>query len=164
MAWHPAEANTCAFVAQCPEEVHDMTNERVFRILALNCLQARHWVRVEYNIVLYRVHVPIIVQCQGNGCSLSSKDGAVIQESLGQLAAGLLTILEIAIDDCCRPNPLVNLRSISVDFIVWSLCIMILSEFGLSLLSGDHTFTHSLNEVVFLWIILMCPGRKAWCP
>ena len=70
----------------------------------------------------------------------------------------------MAIDDRCRPNPLVNLRSISVDFIVWSLCIMILSKFGLSLFSSDHTFTHSLNEVVFLWIILMCPGRKVWCP
>ena len=80
MACHPAEANTCALVAQCPEEVHDMTNERVFRIFALNRQQARHWVRVEYNIVLYRVHVPIIVQCQGNGCSLSSKDGAVVRD------------------------------------------------------------------------------------
>ena len=38
-------------------------------------------------------NVPIIVQCQGNGCSLSSKDGAVIRESFGQLAAGHLTIL-----------------------------------------------------------------------
>ena len=39
MAWHPAEANTCAFVAQYPQEVHDMTNERVFCIFALNRLQ-----------------------------------------------------------------------------------------------------------------------------
>ena len=163
MAWHPAEANTCAFVAQCPEDLHDMKNERV-SISSPSIALARHWVRVEYNIVLYRVHVPIIVQCQGNGCSLSSKDGAVTQGSLGQLTAGLLTILEMAIDDHCRPNPLVNLRFISVDFIVWSLCIMILSEFGLRLFSSDHTFTHSLNEVVFLWIILMCPGWKAWCP
>ena len=67
------KTNTCAFVAQCPEEVHNMTYERVFRIFALNRLQARHWVWVEYNIMLYRLHVPIIVQCQGNGCSLSSK-------------------------------------------------------------------------------------------
>ena len=65
--------------------------------------------------------MPIIVQCQGNGCSLSSKDGAVVRESLGQLAAGRLAILEMAVDDRCRPDPLVNLRSISVDFIVWSL-------------------------------------------
>ena len=72
----------------------DMTNERRFHIFALNRLQARHWVRVEYNIVLYSVHVPIIVQCQGNGCNLSSKDGAVIWEFLGQLAAGRLNNLE----------------------------------------------------------------------
>ena len=120
MAWHPAEANTCAYVAQCPEEVPDMTNERVFRIFALNRLLAKHWVRVEYNIMLYRAHVPSIVQCQGNGWSLTSKDGAVIRESLGQLSAVRLTILEMAVDDRCCPNPLVNLRSISVDFIVWS--------------------------------------------
>ena len=43
MAWHPAEANTCAFVTQFPEEVHYMTNERVFRVFVLNRLQARHW-------------------------------------------------------------------------------------------------------------------------
>ena len=67
-----------------------ITNE-VFRIFALNCLHARHWVRVEY-IVLYGVHVPIIVLCKGNGCSIRSKNGAVIRESLGQLATGRLTI------------------------------------------------------------------------
>ena len=77
------------------------------------------------------------------------KDGAVIRESLGQLVAGRLTILEMAVDDRCSPNPLVNLRSISVDFIVWSSSIMILSEFGLSLFSSDHTFTHFLNEVIW---------------
>ena len=64
------------------------------------------WVRVEYNTVLYRIHVPIIVHYQGNGCSLSSKDGAVIRESLGQLAACRLTILKMAVDDHCRPHPL----------------------------------------------------------
>ena len=63
MAWHPAKVDTSAFVAQCPEEVHDMADERVFSIFALNRLQARHWVRVDNNIVLYRIHVPIIVQC-----------------------------------------------------------------------------------------------------
>ena len=78
MAWHPAEADTSAFVAQCPEEVHDMADEMVFSIFALNRLQAKHWVRVDYNIMFYRIHVLIIVQCQGDGRSLSSKDGAVI--------------------------------------------------------------------------------------
>ena len=29
MAWHLAEAKIYAFRAQCPDEVHDMTNERV---------------------------------------------------------------------------------------------------------------------------------------
>ena len=67
MAWHPAEADMGAFVAQCPEEVHDIADERVFSIFALNRLQARQWVRVDYNIVLYRIHVLIIVQRQGDG-------------------------------------------------------------------------------------------------
>ena len=31
MAWHPVEADLRAFVAKCLE-VHDITNERVFRI------------------------------------------------------------------------------------------------------------------------------------
>ena len=30
MAWHLAEADTRAFVVQCPEEVHDMTNKGFF--------------------------------------------------------------------------------------------------------------------------------------
>ena len=38
MAWHPAEADMGAFVAQCPEEGHDMADERVFSIFALNPL------------------------------------------------------------------------------------------------------------------------------
>ena len=80
MAWHPAEADMGAFVAQCPKEVHDMAYKRVFSIFALNRLQARHWVRVDYNIVLFRIHVPITVQCQDDGHSLSSKDDAVIWE------------------------------------------------------------------------------------
>ena len=47
MAWHPAEADTSAFVAQCPEEIHNLANERVASIFAFNRLQARHWVRVD---------------------------------------------------------------------------------------------------------------------
>ena len=43
----------------------------------------------------YRIHVPIIVQCQGNGCSLSSKGGAVIQESFGQLKGWILKGLKV---------------------------------------------------------------------
>ena len=54
MAWYPAEADMGAFVAQWTEEVHDMADERGFSIFALNRLQAIHWVRVDYIIVLYR--------------------------------------------------------------------------------------------------------------
>ena len=97
MAWHPAEADTSGFVAQCPEEIHDLANERVVNIFAFNRLQARHWVRVDYDIVLYRIHVPIIIQCQCDCCCLSSKDGTVIWESFGQLAANRLTIQEMAV-------------------------------------------------------------------
>ena len=97
----PAEADTSAFVAQCPEEIHDLANERVVSIFAFNCLQARHWVREDYDIVLCRIHVPIIVQCQCDCCCLSSKDGTVIWESFGQLAASRVTILEMAVDDRC---------------------------------------------------------------
>ena len=126
MAWHPAEADTSAFVAQCPEEIHDLANERVVGIFSHNCLQARHFVSVDYNIVLYRIHMPIVGQCQGDGCCLSSKYGTVIWESFGQLAASRLTILEMAVDDPCCPHSLVNLRSVSVDFIMRSLGIAIL--------------------------------------
>ena len=35
MAWHPAEADTGAFVAQCPEEIHDLANERIVSIFPL---------------------------------------------------------------------------------------------------------------------------------
>ena len=64
--------------------------------------------------------VPMIVQCQGDGLSLSSKHSAVIWESFGQLAASRLTILEMAADDWCCPHSLINLISISVDFIMLS--------------------------------------------
>ena len=46
----------------------------------------------------------MIVQCQGDGSSLSSKDGAVIWESFWQLAASHLTILETAVNNCCCPT------------------------------------------------------------
>ena len=85
----------------------------------------------------------IVVQCQGNGSSLSSKDGAVIWESLGQLAAGHLTILEMAVDNCCCPHPLVNLRSISIDFHHVVLGIIILSEFDSNLFGKLGVEGHS---------------------
>ena len=43
---------------------------------------SRHWVRVNYNIMSHWLHVLIIVQCQSDGCSLSSKNCAVIRVSL----------------------------------------------------------------------------------
>ena len=162
MAWHPAEVNMCAFVAQCPDDVHDIADQVVFSIFALNRLQARQWVKVDYNIVLYRIHVLIIVQCQGDGHSLSSNDGAVIWESFGQLMASRLTILKMAVDDCCCPHSLINLRSINVDFIMLSWSFVILVAFGPSLFSCYHAFTHSFNEAVSLRILFMCSRRKAW--
>ena len=78
MAWYLAETNMCAFVIQQPEEVHDMANKRVLSVFTLNRLQAGHWVRVHNYIVVDWAHVLVIVQCQSDGCSLSSKDGAVV--------------------------------------------------------------------------------------
>ena len=60
--------------------------------------------------------------CQGDGCSLSSKDGAVTREYFGRLAAGWLNILEMAVDDHCCAHWF-NHRSISVDVIMCSSSI-----------------------------------------
>ena len=134
--------------------------ERVVSIFAFNCLQARHWVRVDYDIVLYRIHVSIIIQCRCDCCCLSSKYGTVIWESFGQLAASRLTILEMAVDDRCCPHTLVNLRSVSVDFIMWSLIIVILSEFGRSLFSCDHIFAQPSMRLCLLGSYSCVPGGK----
>ena len=82
-----------------------------------------------------RTHVPFSLNAQSR-LTLWHKYGAVIWKYIVQLVAGHLTILELVVDDCCRPHPLVNLRSISVDFIMWSLSIMLLSELGLSIFCG----------------------------
>ena len=103
-SWYPAEADMCAFIAQYPEEIHDIANDRVLSIFTLNRLQAGHWIRIDYYIMAYWLHVPIIVQCQSDGCSLNSKDGTVIWESFRQLVASCLTILEMADDDHRSPN------------------------------------------------------------
>ena len=91
------QKNMCTFVIQQPEEVHDMANKRVLSVFTLNRLQAGHWVRVNYYIVVDWAHVLVIVQSQGDGCSLSSKHDAVVWQSFGQVAAGCLTILEMAV-------------------------------------------------------------------
>ena len=85
---------------------------------SIACKQG-HWVRVDYRIMMDWVHVLVLVQCQTYGCSLSCKDGAVVWQSFGQLAAGCLTILELAVDDRCCPHFLVHFGAISVDTVLW---------------------------------------------
>ena len=99
MAWHRAEA-------QCPEEVH-MSNQGFEHLRPqLPASKTSSPSRIQHRV--YRIHVPIIVQWHGNGCSLSSKDGSVIRESFGQLTTGRLTMLEMAVDDRRCPHPIVN--------------------------------------------------------
>ena len=109
-------------------------------------------------------HVLVIVQRQTDGCSLSCKDGVVLWQSFGQLVAGCLTILEMAVDDHCCPHSLIHFGAISLYFIMWSLCFMILIELSLGLLSGDHTFAYSFNEVVSLGIVTVRSWWKVGCP
>ena len=132
-----------------------MANKRVLGVFTLNCLQTGHWVRVDYHIMVDWAHVLVIVQCQTDGCSLSCKDGAVVWQSFGQLAAVCLTILEMAVDGRRCPHSFVHFGVISVDFIMWSLCFKVLIELSLGFLSGDHAFTYSFNEVVSLGIIVV---------
>ena len=98
--------HTRAFVTHCPEEGRDLASERVFGISPLNPLRTRHWVRVDYDIVLYRIHVPKIVYWHGDDCLLGSKDGTVIWESFGQLPATGPTIMKMAVDNHCCPHSL----------------------------------------------------------
>ena len=154
-----------ALVTQWPEQVHDMANKRVLGVFTLNCLQTGHWVRVDYHIMMDWTHeLVIVVQCQTDGYSLSSKDGAVVWQSFGQLAAGCLTILEIAVDERRCPHSFINFGAISVDFIMWSLCFTMLIELSLGFLSGDHAFNYSFNEVVSLGIIVVRSWWKVGCP
>ena len=64
------------------------------------------------------IHESVIVQCQGDGCSLSCKDDAVVWQSFGQLAAGCLTVLEMVVDDRRCPYSLIHLGAINVNFIM----------------------------------------------
>ena len=72
-------------------------------VFPLHRLQAGYWVRVDYYIMVNRIHVPVIVQCQIDGCSINSKDGAVVWQSFRAMAVGCLTILEMEVDDCSWP-------------------------------------------------------------
>ena len=125
---------------------------------------ARHWVRVEYNIVLYRVHVPIIVKCQGNGCSLSSKDGAVIRESLDSWRQVVSPFWKWRLTTAAAPTlSLILYPSVST-----SLCGHWASWYSLNLAwASSLVIIHLLPpsmRCVFLWIILMCPWWKTCCP
>ena len=86
------EVDTRASVTEYLEEGHVLANEMVFIIFALHCLQERQWVAVYYNNMLFggSDNSPV----PGDDYSLSSKANTVIWESLGQLEAGRLTILE----------------------------------------------------------------------
>ena len=122
-----------------------MADQRVLCVFTLNCLHTGHWVRVDHYIVMDWAHVLVIVQCQTDGCSPSCKDGAIVRQSFGKLAAGCLTILEMAVDDHHCPHSLIHFGAISVDFIMRSLRFMILTELSLGFLSADHAFAYSLN-------------------
>ena len=108
-----------------------MANQMVLGVFTFNCLQTGYWARVDHYIVMDWAHVLIIIQCQGDGYSLSCKDGAVVWQSFGQLAAGCLTILKMAVDDRRCPHYLVHFGAISVDFIMRSLHFAILTELSL---------------------------------
>ena len=141
-----------------------MTNTRVLGAFTLNCPQTGHWVRVDYYIVMNWTHVQAIIQCQSDGCSLSCKDCAVVWQAFGQLAAGCLTILEVAVDVRRFPHSLIHFGAISINFFMWVLCFTIFIEFSLGFLSGDHAFAHSFNEFVSLGIIIVHSWWKAGCP
>ena len=94
------------------------------------------------------LHHVVLAPCTNNsplggGCSLGSNDGAVDRESFVSVAACLLTILEMVVD----------LGSVSVDFIKWPLGVTILIEFDMGFLSGEHTFVHSFNGAVSLRVV-----------
>ena len=138
-----------------------MTNKRVLRVFTLNCLQTGHWVRIDYYIVMNWTHVSVTVQCQSDGCSLSSKDGAVVWQPFGQLAVSPSWKWRLMI--AAAPTLFHSFWSHRCKFIMWSLCFTILIEFSLGFFSGDHTFAHSSNEVVSLGIVIMRSWWKAGC-
>ena len=70
----------------------------------------------------------------------------------------------MAVDDRCCPHSLIHFGAISVCFIMWSSCFVILIELSLGFLSGDHTFAYFFNEVVSLGIIIVHSWWKVGCP
>ena len=100
--------------------------------------------------------IVILVHWQSDGCRLTNKDGAVTRDSFRQVAACRFIILEIAVDGRRCPHTLPCVRSVCADFVLWSWNGIIVIEFDRSFMSGDHAFGHVFNEVVLLWIVLMC--------
>ena len=79
-------------------EIQDLRTYNFFDWISnTDCLQTGHWVRVDHHIMMDWVHVLVIVQCQTDGCSLSCKDGAVVWQSFGQLAAGWGRVTHICV-------------------------------------------------------------------
>ena len=95
-----------------------------------------------------------------DGCSLSCKDGAVVWQSSEQLAAGCLTILEMSVDDCRCPHSLIHFGAISVNFIMWSLCFTILTEFSLGFLWLQWGRVSWDRNRVFLVESWVSPGSR----
>ena len=77
-------------------------------------------------------------------------------ESFGQVTKSCFT----GVDE--RPYSIVNLGSVNVDFIMCSLNVGTVTEYGLIFISCDHTFAYPFNKDVPLRIVFMCSGRKAW--
>ena len=129
-------------------EVHDIANKRVLSVFTLNRLQAGNWVWVNYYIVVDCVHVLVIVQCQSDGCSLSSKDGAVVWQSFGQAAAGCLIIPEMLVDNCHCPHSLIyfGVKTSSCDPGVSRCSLNLAWASGLETM---HLFTPSMRLCLF---------------
>ena len=151
--WHGIEqkTNMCAFVVQRTAEVHGVTNARVISVFKLKWLQRRHWVGIDNHIMPNWAHVPIIVQCQSDGHSFSSKDVAVAWQSCEEVAASCHAILKMEIDDCHCSQPLIHFGSVGVDFIMYCLSFTRPIELGLGCLSIDQVCFHSLT------ILSLCP-------
>ena len=125
--------------------------------LCLSCLS----LRIIYNIVLYKIHVPIIVQWQSDGCSLSNSYPRVF------LTAGGKSSRHSGNRGWwLPPPPPPPLIYFSVDFIILYLNnpIFTLNLVEILFLSCDHTLAHSSNEVVSLRIVPMCSKQEVCCP
>ena len=66
-------------------------------------------------------HMPGIVQCQSDCCSLSRYDGAVFWQTFEPAAASCLTILEMMVDDHRCPHSLIKSPRVTGGLIVFGL-------------------------------------------